>query len=724
MSSGSTFFSRFITMKVKDNPLKRIAPTIREKCLQGILGKDAKIECTTHNEFYLLQVSSKTEADLLLKTNKFHITPTHTIDIEFAPHNQLNETKGVLFDRMNELEDMTTDEITESLSDYGVTRTDRLPTRAKNPNDRRKPGTTYFLTFLAEAHPGSVKIGYDYFRITDYQPRPRLCQNCLMYGHGTRKCRGKAKCGYCQGEHTMEECPTKDTPAPCYHCGSNDHLAGNKECSKYKYETEVVTVMQRDHLLHYQARSKVNSYWNSTENGAQSYAKIVVSKQTPEQVLPGSSKGETGPAPSHSYDASIQLKHENQKLKTELAHVSQEMANTVKRLNEVIEKLAAKENELMEERESRIDLQNRISQLEKWASAKNPTDPDQTPLMKPVAPVKPPKTAQTISKNNNTQNKPPSQQVKRTSENKSDNKGLPPPSRRLSDSKNDSKGPAPAAPTAPKGRTFPGFIPGAAQAKRQVPTKSNLKEKEVPTEKANNSKRPAASPAGTADQQESKKIKSKGDGKEVINLEATLRKESSSSTESVDTLIGMDTATTPELRRHQKECETLPSRNESVLQVEQDEEKGISLEPEDYSAESYESDADDAEDNDDHNEAFYENHEGVEEEAIALSSEPILTTEKALIQFCGYTLHFDLDIASTPPCETCNAVIKDHCLDIKTKRAFCESHFVCIGEGQPAVLRCKSNSEYVPNHDVVGYPRDGPGSKPWPRCPLHGWTKK
>ena len=206
-----------------------------------------------------------------------------------------------------------------------------------------------------------------------------------------------------------------------------------------------------------------------------------------------------------------------------------------------------------------------------------------------------------------------------------------------------------------------------------------------------------------------------------MNLEATLRRESSSSTESFDTVIEMETATTPELRRRQNEDETLPSRNESILQVEQEEEKGISLEPEDYSAESYEHDVDDAKDSDDHNEAFYE---GVEEEAIAPSSEPILTTEKAKIQFCGYTLHFDLDIASAPPCETCNAVIKDHCLDIKTKRAFCENHFVCIGEGQPAVIRCKSDSEPVPNHDVVGYPRSGPGSKPWPQCPLHGWAKK
>ena len=510
-------------MRVKDNPLKRIAPTIREKCLQGILGKDAKIECTTHNEFYLLQVSSKADADRLLKTNKLHITPDQTIDIEFAPHNQLNESKGVLFDRMNELEDMSTDEITAALNNYGVTRTDRLPTRNRNPNDRRKPGTTYFLTFLAETHPTSVKIGLDNFRVTEYRPRPRLCQNCLMFGHGTQKCRGKAKCRHCHDEHSSEACPTKDNPAPCSHCGNENHLAGDKECSKYKYETEVVTIMQRDHLLHYQARTKVNTYWNPTDNGAQSYANKAAS------TLPGSSTGAVGPALSQNHDASIKLQHENQRLREDMARMSQDMKDTVKRLNEAVEKLAMKENELAEERELRIDLQTRMENLENWAS-----DRDQTPLMRLATP------AEIAQEKQST---------------KTTNQSRPPPgSRRLSESKNAT---APAAPAKGGSRNkFPGFTPGGAQAKRDAKqqqkqdalvTKTTTKKSEAPVPPSSREKRPAASPAGAAsDSQEKKKMKAKnthdhnGDKEAVENLESTLRRESSSSMDSIETVVATD----------------------------------------------------------------------------------------------------------------------------------------------------------------------------------------
>ena len=279
------FFSKYITLKVRDNPLKRIPPTIREKGLQAILGKDRVIECTPHNNFYLIKVANEKDAELLLKQDKLSITPGEHISVVFEPHNQLSQSKGVLFDRMNELEDLTTDEITESLKDQGVVRTDRLPPRAANPNNRWKPGTTYFLTFLSDQLPQSVRVGCDSFRISEYTPRPRMCRKCLRYGHGTNNCRGKEKCLYCHKEdHDADSCQTKNAPEPCYHCKSPEHTAGNPECSEYAYQKQIALVMQQDKLLFWQAKQEVDKTWIKPEaNPTQTFAQATASTSQAEK---------------------------------------------------------------------------------------------------------------------------------------------------------------------------------------------------------------------------------------------------------------------------------------------------------------------------------------------------------------------------------------------------------------------------------------------------------
>ena len=310
-TNAKKFFSKYITLKVRDNPLKRIPPTIREKGLQAILGKDRVIECTPHNNFYLIKVANEKDAELLLKQDKLSITPSESISVVFEPHNQLSQSKGVLFDRMNELEDLTTDEITESLKDQGVVRTDRLPPRAANPNNRWKPGTTYFLTFLSDQLPQSVRVGCDSFRISEYTPRPRMCRKCLRYGHGTNNCRGKEKCLYCHKEdHDADSCQTKNAPEPCYHCKSPEHTAGNPECSEYAYQKQIALVMQQDKLLFWQAKQEVDKTWIKPET-------------TPTQTF------------AQATASTSETEKENERLNTKVAELSETVDNLRSSMHEM-----------------------------------------------------------------------------------------------------------------------------------------------------------------------------------------------------------------------------------------------------------------------------------------------------------------------------------------------------------------------------------------------------
>ena len=266
----SKFFHRFLVMARTDNTLKRISPTIRQLCLQSLLGKDEDVSCLPQTDHYLVKVKNKQQSDMLLQQKSLKLTNNESIPIEFKPHWSLNYTKGVIFDKRSDLQDLNNGEIQEALSDQGVVKVDRIQPR-QNKQNHQKPGSTYFLTFLADTAPPRVKVGCDTFHVKEYDPKPRLCQKCLLYGHGTKKCRGKDQCKKCLGQHATESCDNPTATQKCKHC-KLEHMTGDTECARYKLEHEIQKVLHRDHLTIVQAREKVNSYWKKENSGAQSYA--------------------------------------------------------------------------------------------------------------------------------------------------------------------------------------------------------------------------------------------------------------------------------------------------------------------------------------------------------------------------------------------------------------------------------------------------------------------
>ena len=80
-----------------------------------------------------------------------------------------------------------------------------------------------------------VAWNHGIYRAEPYSKGVRVvrCYRCQGYGHMASRCRGAKKCGWCAGDHRMEDCPEKGKTekkacAPCG--GARDHCALDAGC--------------------------------------------------------------------------------------------------------------------------------------------------------------------------------------------------------------------------------------------------------------------------------------------------------------------------------------------------------------------------------------------------------------------------------------------------------------------------------------------------------------
>ena len=115
----------------------------------------------------------------------------------------------------------------------------------RSDSSKLKDSKSVFLQCDTAVLPGEVKIGYLFFRVKQYVPRPLRCFTRNRYGHVAAHCRGKLRCSICGGEHKYSEC---SAAAPkCPNC-IGSHSANNKICPRYKRETEIVKLKTEEKL--------------------------------------------------------------------------------------------------------------------------------------------------------------------------------------------------------------------------------------------------------------------------------------------------------------------------------------------------------------------------------------------------------------------------------------------------------------------------------------------
>ena len=129
--------------------------------------------------------------------------------------------------------DISTDDFVACLASHGVKFVKRFRFKSSDSSEL-KNSKSVFLQFDTAVLLGEVKIGYLFFRVKQYVPRPLRCFKCNRYGHVAGHCRGKLRYLICGGDSDCSAAAPK-----CPNCGDG-HSTNDKIWPRYKRETEIL----------------------------------------------------------------------------------------------------------------------------------------------------------------------------------------------------------------------------------------------------------------------------------------------------------------------------------------------------------------------------------------------------------------------------------------------------------------------------------------------------
>lgn len=90
------------------------------------------------------------------------------------------------------------------------------------------------ITFQGKVLPDYVVLYNLLLPVRLYIPKPKMCMNCLSFGHTDKFCSKLPSCSVCLKEHNTKDCTNTVANSlpiiPCKHCNSNEHLTGFKDC--------------------------------------------------------------------------------------------------------------------------------------------------------------------------------------------------------------------------------------------------------------------------------------------------------------------------------------------------------------------------------------------------------------------------------------------------------------------------------------------------------------
>ena len=254
---GTRKFNRFFTVKPNgESNLTRLNMFKVDKAIRNQIGICEKISEDYQNRSWTVEVKSEEQGK---KLKEMTILLQESVTV--IPHETYNQSKGVITCSM--LKGYSDEDIAEGLAEHGVIQCKRI---IRNPKSQLPdPTNTLILTFNTSTPPDSVNIRTGLReRVRPYIPLPRRCFNCQQYGHSGAKCRRALPvCARCGGDadenHKAETC---QLPINCIHC-KQPHNVSAKNCPKYIYEKEVITLKTKENLTFAEARAKVNITHNS-----------------------------------------------------------------------------------------------------------------------------------------------------------------------------------------------------------------------------------------------------------------------------------------------------------------------------------------------------------------------------------------------------------------------------------------------------------------------------
>ena len=122
-----------------------------------------------------------------------------------------------------------------------------------------------------------------------YKDRPQICKKCTKFYHGEKYCAEETRCAKCSEEgHRADSCNANPMNCPHY---SGDHMAGNKNCTEFRKQEEVLAIQSNERVSRQQALA---IYMRNNPNPNMNFAGAVAGQPPPPTKTPTSKLGLAG----------------------------------------------------------------------------------------------------------------------------------------------------------------------------------------------------------------------------------------------------------------------------------------------------------------------------------------------------------------------------------------------------------------------------------------------
>ncbi|KAE8742710.1 hypothetical protein FOCC_FOCC011742 [Frankliniella occidentalis] len=143
-------------------------------------------------------------------------------------------------------------ELAESASTEEVRVLQAFRLNRRTPENTWEPSGAWRLTFEGQTLPKYIYLEGLRIKVEPYVPPVKRCTKCQLFGHISKDCRGKARCGKCGNSHMDEECP--EEKIFCIYCKTEDHSAEDREkCNRWAKEKQVKKHMAEKNLSYAKA---------------------------------------------------------------------------------------------------------------------------------------------------------------------------------------------------------------------------------------------------------------------------------------------------------------------------------------------------------------------------------------------------------------------------------------------------------------------------------------
>lgn len=207
--------------------LGSLAPRKVNLELKRIFKKEIDIRLIQARSKWLVKCSSLEELSKWKNIEKF-------LGVKIQVTESQNLKVGVI--SSPSLVNETDNDILEDLKVQGVVKLRNFPSKNKTR------GPTFAIYFMNDVLPNEVKIGYESFRVRQYEADPLRCYNCNKFGHTAKNCKQKEKscinCGKFHEITTGTKCTERSF---CTNCGSRDHNVLSRNCRSYIKEKEIIS---------------------------------------------------------------------------------------------------------------------------------------------------------------------------------------------------------------------------------------------------------------------------------------------------------------------------------------------------------------------------------------------------------------------------------------------------------------------------------------------------